>query len=73
MSSAMAIALVSLLVMVLSATLNLALRIPSRSRMKAPPKIFLSHSAYMRCLIASVKAFASLGESFLPISNARGC
>src|SRR5262249_59549869 len=44
----------------------------SRSRMNLPPKIFLFQRAYMRCLISSVKLFASLGESRLPISNTKG-
>src|SRR5262245_61408560 len=44
----------------------------SRSRMNTPPKIFSFQRAYMRCLISSVKAFASLGESFFPISSSRG-
>src|SRR5262245_4749101 len=44
----------------------------SRSRMNVPPKIFSFQRAYMRCLISSVKLFASLGESFLPISSTKG-
>src|SRR5262245_59598188 len=44
----------------------------SRSRMNVPPKIFSFQRAYMRCLISSVKLFASLGESLLPISSTKG-
>src|SRR5262245_35381387 len=44
----------------------------SRSRMNEPPKIFSFQRAYIRCLISSVKLFASLGESFLPISSTKG-
>src|SRR6516162_2585485 len=44
----------------------------SRSRMNGPPKTFSFQRAYMRCLISSVKAFASLGESLFPISSTKG-
>src|SRR5262245_51897640 len=44
----------------------------SRSRMNLPSKIFSFQRAYMRCLISSVKLFASLGESLLPISSTKG-
>src|SRR5574341_1252360 len=40
--------------------------------MNSPPKTRWFHSAYMRRLISSVKAFASLDESFLPISRVNG-
>ena len=40
--------------------------------MNAPPKILSFQRAYMRCLISSVKAFASLGESLFPISSTNG-
>src|SRR5215467_14454027 len=44
----------------------------SRSRMNVPPKIFSFQRAYMRCLISSVKLFASPSESLLPISSTKG-
>jgi hypothetical protein len=43
----------------------------SRSRIKTPPKILSFQRAYMRRLISSVKAFASAGENFLPISKVK--